>query len=69
MSIHRADGYGGSPERRSRLVREVTGAVRSAVGEDVPALVRISATDWVDGGWAVEDSIVPARDLAVAGRT
>ncbi|WP_433266308.1 NADH:flavin oxidoreductase/NADH oxidase [Actinosynnema sp. CS-041913] len=67
LSNRRTDGYGGSLENRTRIVREVVAAVRAAVGEDVPVLVRISATDWVDGGWTVEDSVVLARDLAAVG--
>ncbi|WP_447009992.1 NADH:flavin oxidoreductase/NADH oxidase [Saccharothrix hoggarensis] len=67
LSNHRADAYGGSLENRTRLAREVTAAVREAVGEDVPVFVRISATDWVEGGWTPEDSVVLARDLADAG--
>ncbi|PSL55042.1 2,4-dienoyl-CoA reductase-like NADH-dependent reductase (Old Yellow Enzyme family) [Saccharothrix carnea] len=67
LSNHRTDAYGGSLENRTRLVREVTAAVREAVGEDVPVFVRISATDWVDGGWTAEDSVVLARDLAALG--
>ncbi|MEU7530842.1 NADH:flavin oxidoreductase/NADH oxidase [Saccharothrix sp. NPDC042600] len=67
LSNHRTDGYGGSLANRTRLAREVVAAVRAAVGDDVPVLVRISATDWVDGGWAVEDGVVLARDLAAAG--
>jgi 2,4-dienoyl-CoA reductase-like NADH-dependent reductase (Old Yellow Enzyme family) len=67
LSNHRTDGYGGSLENRTRLAREVTAAVRAAVGEDVPVFVRVSATDWVDGGWTARDSVVLARDLAALG--
>ena len=67
LSNHRTDAYGGTLENRTRLVREVTAAVREAVGEDVPVLVRISATDWVEGGWTAEDSVELARDLAALG--
>ncbi len=67
LSNRRTDAYGGSFENRTRLIREVTSAVREAVGEDVPVLVRISATDWVDGGWTAEDSVVLARDIAALG--
>jgi 2,4-dienoyl-CoA reductase-like NADH-dependent reductase (Old Yellow Enzyme family) len=67
LSNHRTDAYGGSLENRTRLVREVTTAVRGAVGEDVPVFVRISATDWVEGGWTAEDSVELARDLAALG--
>ncbi|ONI82382.1 oxidoreductase [Saccharothrix sp. ALI-22-I] len=67
LSNHRTDAYGGSLENRTRLVREVTAAVREAVGEEVPVFARISATDWVEGGWTAEDSVVLARDLAALG--
>ncbi|MFD7655293.1 NADH:flavin oxidoreductase/NADH oxidase [Actinosynnema sp. NPDC059797] len=67
LSNHRTDAYGGSLENRTRLTREVTAAVREAVGEDVPVFARISATDWVEGGWSAEDSVVLARDLAELG--
>ncbi|MEV0676707.1 NADH:flavin oxidoreductase/NADH oxidase [Actinosynnema sp. NPDC050436] len=67
LSNERTDEYGGSPANRARLTREVTAAVRAAVGDDVPVLVRVSATDWVEGGWTGEDSVVLARDLAALG--
>ncbi|MBW4715722.1 NADH:flavin oxidoreductase/NADH oxidase [Saccharothrix obliqua] len=67
LSNRRTDRYGGSLENRTRLTREVTAAVREAVGDDVPVLVRISATDWVEGGWAEEDSVVLAREVAALG--
>ncbi|NJC70793.1 NADH:flavin oxidoreductase/NADH oxidase [Planosporangium thailandense] len=67
LSNDRTDEYGGSLANRMRLTVEVTEAVRAVVGPDVPVLVRISATDWVDGGWTVEDSVVLARELKAAG--
>jgi 2,4-dienoyl-CoA reductase-like NADH-dependent reductase (Old Yellow Enzyme family) len=67
LTNHRTDGYGGNLAGRSRLALEVTRAVRATVGEDVPVLVRISATDWVDGGWTVADSVLLAGALADAG--
>ncbi|MFT7836176.1 NADH:flavin oxidoreductase/NADH oxidase [Saccharothrix sp. BKS2] len=67
LSNSRTDAYGGSLENRTRLTREVTAAVREAVGDDVPVFARISATDWVEGGWSAEDSVVLARDLAELG--
>ncbi|MGC9670767.1 NADH:flavin oxidoreductase/NADH oxidase [Planosporangium sp. 12N6] len=63
----RTDGYGGSLANRMRLPVEVTWAIRAAVGDDVPVLVRISATDWTDGGWTVEDSVALAGELKAAG--
>jgi 2,4-dienoyl-CoA reductase-like NADH-dependent reductase (Old Yellow Enzyme family) len=67
LTNHRTDAYGGSLENRMRLAVEVTAAVREAVGEDVPVLVRISATDWVEGGWTVDDSVELATRLAENG--
>jgi 2,4-dienoyl-CoA reductase-like NADH-dependent reductase (Old Yellow Enzyme family) len=63
----RTDAYGGSLDNRMRLAVEVTTAVRAAVGDDLPVLVRISASDWTDGGWDVDDSVVLARALVAAG--
>ncbi|GIG86590.1 NADH:flavin oxidoreductase/NADH oxidase [Plantactinospora endophytica] len=63
----RTDAYGGDLTGRSRFAVEVTRAVRSAVGDDVPVLVRISATDWVPGGWTPADSVLLAKLLAEAG--
>ena len=53
----RHDEYGGSFDGRTRLLSEVVGAVRLAVGDEVPVFVRISATDWLDGGWTLADSV------------
>ncbi|MCC5947100.1 MAG: NADH:flavin oxidoreductase/NADH oxidase [Nitriliruptoraceae bacterium] len=64
---HRTDAYGGDRVGRMRLVREVTAAVRAAVGDEVPVLVRISASDWVPDGWTPEDSVVLAQVLREAG--
>ena len=61
LTNHRTDGYGGDRAGRMRLALEVARAVRAAVGEDVPVLTRISATDWVDGGWTVDDSVRARR--------
>ncbi|MFC5925173.1 NADH:flavin oxidoreductase/NADH oxidase [Micromonospora vulcania] len=64
---HRTDPYGGDRAGRMRLTLEVARAVRAAVGEDVPVLTRISATDWVEGGWTLDDSVVLAGELAAVG--
>ena len=64
----RDDEYGGSFENRTRLLREVTGAVRSVWPDDKPVFVRISATDWLEGeSWDVEGSARLAPLLAEAG--
>jgi 2,4-dienoyl-CoA reductase-like NADH-dependent reductase (Old Yellow Enzyme family) len=67
LSNQRTDSYGGSFEGRTRLIREVTAAVRSVWPDDLPVLVRISATDWTEGGWTIEDSISLAKQLKAAG--
>ncbi len=58
LSNQRTDVYGGSFENRTRLLVEIVHAVRSVWPHDYPLFVRISATDWVDGGWAIDDSVV-----------
>lgn len=67
LSNHRSDEYGGSLENRTRFVREMTTAVRAVWPEKLPLFVRISATDWVDGGWDVEQSVELARMLKALG--
>jgi 2,4-dienoyl-CoA reductase-like NADH-dependent reductase (Old Yellow Enzyme family) len=67
LTNHRLDDYGGSPENRRRLPLEVARAVREAFPVERPVLVRISATDWVEGGWDLEQSIALARELRAAG--
>lgn len=61
LSNHRTDEYGGTFANRIRIVCEVVDAVRKVWPDKYPVLLRISATDWVDGGWTVEDSIALAR--------
>lgn len=56
LSNQRTDGYGGSFENRIRLLVEVVDAVRSVISKEMPLLVRISGTDWVDGGWDLDQS-------------
>lgn len=51
LSNMRDDAYGGSLENRARLLLEIVRGVRAGVGDDVPVLVRFSATDYVEGGW------------------
>jgi 2,4-dienoyl-CoA reductase-like NADH-dependent reductase (Old Yellow Enzyme family) len=67
LSNHRSDKYGGSFDNRIRLLLEVTAAVQEVAGEDVPIIVRISATDWMDGAWTINDSVQLARRLKEAG--
>jgi 2,4-dienoyl-CoA reductase-like NADH-dependent reductase (Old Yellow Enzyme family) len=56
LSNQREDEYGGSFENRVRLVLETVEAVRATLPDTAPLIVRISATDWVDGGWDLEQS-------------
>jgi 2,4-dienoyl-CoA reductase-like NADH-dependent reductase (Old Yellow Enzyme family) len=63
----RTDEYGGDFEGRTRFLVEVSQAIREAIPEEVPLLVRISATDWVDDGWNIVDSIELAKILKVIG--
>jgi len=67
LSNRRTDGYGGSLENRMRLPLRVAGAVRKLVPADLPVFVRISATDWAEGGWDVEQSVVLAGRLKELG--
>jgi 2,4-dienoyl-CoA reductase-like NADH-dependent reductase (Old Yellow Enzyme family) len=67
LSNRRRDRYGGSFENRTRLVREVVAAVRAAWPEALPLFVRISATDWAEGGWDLEQSVELAPELKRLG--
>ncbi len=67
LSNQRRDAYGGSFENRSRLTCEVATAVRAVWPEDLPLLLRLSATDWVEGGWNLEESVRLARLLKPQG--
>lgn len=67
LSNHRTDKYGGAFENRIRLLLEVIAGVQTVWPTDLPLIVRISATDWVEGGWHLEESIKLARILQVKG--
>src|SRR6185312_3409668 len=67
LSNHRDDAYGGSFDHRSRIVREVIAAVREVWPEELPLWMRISATDWVDGGWDIAESVELARMARESG--
>jgi 2,4-dienoyl-CoA reductase-like NADH-dependent reductase (Old Yellow Enzyme family) len=67
LSNRREDAYGGSFDNRVRFPLEVFAAVRDVWPQDKPMGVRISANDWVDGGWTIEDSIALVRRLKAAG--
>jgi 2,4-dienoyl-CoA reductase-like NADH-dependent reductase (Old Yellow Enzyme family) len=67
LSNQRTDPYGGSLENRMRFVLRVAERLRGILPEEMPLFVRISATDWADGGWDVESSIELARRLKGLG--
>ena len=67
LSNFRTDRYGGSFDNRTRMLREVVGAVRQVWPSGYPLFVRISATDWVEGGWTIEDSVALAVQLKPLG--
>jgi 2,4-dienoyl-CoA reductase-like NADH-dependent reductase (Old Yellow Enzyme family) len=66
-SNRRTDAYGGSFENRTRILREIVAAVRGSWPDGAPLFVRISATDWIDGGWDIQQSIELARQLKELG--
>ncbi len=67
LSNKRDDAYGGSFENRTRIVRHVAEEVRRHWPERLPLFIRISATDWVEGGWDIEQSVELSRDLKAYG--
>ncbi len=67
LTNHRDDAYGGTFENRTRLLREIAAAIREVWPDELPLFTRISATDWTDGGWDVEQSIELARALKPLG--
>ena len=67
LSNTRTDGYGGSLANRARLLLEVVGAVRREWPGPRPLAVRVSATDWIAGGWDVDECVVLSRWLREQG--
>jgi 2,4-dienoyl-CoA reductase-like NADH-dependent reductase (Old Yellow Enzyme family) len=67
LSNKRDDDYGGSFENRTRLCREIVSAVRSTWPKELPLFMRISSTDWVDGGWNIDESVKLAAQLKPMG--
>ncbi|MDR0849574.1 MAG: NADH:flavin oxidoreductase/NADH oxidase [Propionibacteriaceae bacterium] len=63
----RTDEYGGDFEGRTRLIREVTQAVRAVWPDSKPLFMRLSATDWTDGGWNGDDTVALAKELRALG--
>jgi 2,4-dienoyl-CoA reductase-like NADH-dependent reductase (Old Yellow Enzyme family) len=67
LANQRTDEYGGSLENRSRLALEVVDAVRAEWPDHLPLVTRISATDWAEGGWNIDESVELARHLREHG--
>jgi 2,4-dienoyl-CoA reductase-like NADH-dependent reductase (Old Yellow Enzyme family) len=67
LSNFRGDGYGGDFAGRARLALEVVAAVRAAWPAHLPLSVRISASDWVGGGWTIDDSVALSKLLVPLG--
>jgi 2,4-dienoyl-CoA reductase-like NADH-dependent reductase (Old Yellow Enzyme family) len=67
LSNRRADQYGGSFDNRIRFLLETTRAVRAVWPEKLPFTVRLSCTDWIEGGWTIDESVELARRLKANG--
>lgn len=67
LSNHRTDEYGGSFENRIRLLLEIVDSVKEVWPADNPLFVRISSTDWTEGGWTADDSSVLSKVLKEKG--
>jgi 2,4-dienoyl-CoA reductase-like NADH-dependent reductase (Old Yellow Enzyme family) len=67
ITNQRTDEYGGSLENRMRLLVRLAGRMRKIIPQELPFFVRISATDWVKGGWDIEQSIALCRELEAQG--
>ena len=67
LANKRTDEYGGSFENRARLLLQVTDTVRSELSNGYPLFVRISASDWAEGGWDIESSVQLANILKTRG--
>ncbi|MFM1953791.1 MAG: hypothetical protein RL187_1000, partial [Actinomycetota bacterium] len=67
LSNHRTDEYGGSFDNRIRIVLEVVDQVRSVMPESMPLFVRISATDWFEDGWSVQESAELSKVMEARG--
>src|SRR6201997_1277082 len=67
LSNQRTDAYGGSFENRTRILREIVAGVRDSWPEGAPLFVRISATDWIEGGWDIQQSVELVRQLKELG--
>lgn len=67
LSNKRDDAYGGNLEGRMRFLLEVTHKIRNVIPEEMPLFVRISASDWMEGGWDIDEAILLCRELKKLG--
>jgi 2,4-dienoyl-CoA reductase-like NADH-dependent reductase (Old Yellow Enzyme family) len=67
LSNLRNDEYGGSLENRCQFAIEIAKGVRGVIPEDFPLFARISSSDWIEGGWSIEDSVLLSKKLKEAG--
>lgn len=67
LSNQRVDRYGGSFENRARLLLETVDAIRAVIPETMPLFVRLSATDWIEGGWNVDETVRLTPELESRG--
>lgn len=67
ISNRRTDAYGGSFANRTRLVGEVVEAIRETIPESMPLIVRLSCSDWTEGGWTIDDTVELAKSLKMLG--
>jgi 2,4-dienoyl-CoA reductase-like NADH-dependent reductase (Old Yellow Enzyme family) len=67
LTNQRTDEYGGSLENRLRFLKQIIQAVRSEWPDRLPLFVRISASDWAEGGWTADDSVILARAVKPLG--
>jgi 2,4-dienoyl-CoA reductase-like NADH-dependent reductase (Old Yellow Enzyme family) len=67
ITNHRTDEYGGPYDNRTRLLKQICKAVREVWPADLPLFVRVSSSDWADGGWRAEDTVALAHHLSGAG--
>lgn len=67
LANKREDGYGGSYENRTRIARDVVTAIRQVWPDDLPLMMRVSATDWVEGGWHLGETVQLAKDVQALG--
>ncbi|MBC8165673.1 MAG: oxidoreductase, partial [Bryobacteraceae bacterium] len=67
LSNRRTDEYGGSFRNRTRFLVNTAQAIRTVWPKEFPLFVRLSATDWAEGGWTLEDSVEVSSELKIAG--